>query len=219
MIKRALVLSGVLAIAPVTVAAQGLGFGVFGGTLGLGGEVAVGVNDKVVFRGGYGFMPFEPKVTVSDLEVTLDLPSTYHVGLDLYLNNALRLGGGVLFRNDDPRIEGIFQSPQDIGGTMFQPSELGKLTGVFDARDRAPYVLLGFGRHTQPGVGLFVDFGVAFIGEPNVVLGAEGGSLSASADPLKSALEQEAADFERDMKGYLKFWPFLNLGIRIGLNQ
>jgi hypothetical protein len=219
MIKHALVLIGVLVIAPTAVAAQGLGFGVFGGTLGLGGEAAIGVTDRFVVRGGYGFMPFEPSVTVSDLEVTLDLPSSYHVGIDLYVNNALRFGGGVLFRTDDPSVKGTFQSPQEIGGTTFQPSEIGTLTGVFDARDRAPYLLLGFGRHTEPRVGLFIDLGVVFVGEPDVVLGAEGGSLSADTDPLKGALDREATDFEQDMKGYLKFWPFLNLGVRIGLSQ
>lgn len=219
MIKRTVVLLGALAVIPGTVAAQGLGFGAFGGTLGIGGEAAIGLTDRLVLRGGYAFVPVEPSFTVSDLELTFDLPSSYHVGLDVYLNNALRVGGGILFRSDDPLVKGVFTSDQQIGGTTFTPTEIGTLTGVFDGRDRAPYILFGFGRHTQPGVGLFVDVGVAFVGDPDVVLGAEGGSLSADADPLKSALEQEAADMERDAGSYLKLWPFFSLGVRVGLRQ
>ena len=220
MIKRTVVLLGVLATAPVAVSAQGLGFGAFAGTLGIGGEAAIGVTDRVVFRGGYGFMPFEPSLTVSDLELTADLPSSFHVGVDLYLNNAFRLGGGVLWRSDDPTVEGVFTSDQDIGGNTYTPGQIGTLTGVFDGRDRSPYVLIGFGRHTQPGIGLFVDVGVAFVGDPEITLGATGGSLNPSTDAgFRSALDQEATDMEQDAGSYLKLWPWLSLGVRVGLRQ
>jgi len=220
MIKRTVVLLGVLLTAPAAVSAQGLGFGAFAGTLGIGGEAAIGVTDRFVVRGGYGFIPYEPSVTVSDLELTLDLPSSFHVGVDLYLNNAFRLGGGVLWRSDDPSVEGVFTTDQDLGGTTYTPAQIGTLTGVFDARDRAPYVLIGFGRHTQPGVGLFVDLGVAFVGEPDITLGATGGSLNPSTDAgFRSALDQEATDMEQDVGSYMKFWPWLNLGIRVGIDQ
>jgi len=217
MIKRAAVLLGVLVTAPSAVAAQGLGFGAFGGTLGIGAEAAIGITDRVVFRGGYAFMPYEPSFTVSDLDLTFKLPSSVHLGLDLYFNNALRLGGGIVWRSEDPSVKSVLTASQDIGGTTFTPAEIGTLTGVFDGRDRAPYVLLGFGRHTQPGVGLFIDLGVVFVGEPDIVLGATGGSLSADSEPLKSALVQEATDMEQDAGSYLKLWPFLSLGLRVGL--
>jgi hypothetical protein len=220
MIKRTVVLLGVLATAPGAVAAQGLGFGAFGGTLGIGPEAAVGITDRVVFRGGYGFMPFEPSLTVSDLKLKFNLPSSFHIGLDLYLNNTFRFGGGVLWRTEDPSVEGVFTTSQEIGGTTYSPSQIGTLTGVFDGRDRAPYVLLGFGRHTQPGIGLFLDLGVAFVGEPDITLDATGGSLSPDTDAsFRSALNQEATDMEQDAGSYLKLWPFLSLGVRVGLSQ
>ena len=122
-----------------------------------------------------------------------------------------------MFRSEDPTVRGDFDSPQEIGGTTYTPQELGTLTGVLDAHDRAPYVLIGFGRHTATGSGLFLDLGLAFTGDPRVRLGAEGGTLSPDTNAtLRNALDQEAADFEKDMKGYLKLWPILSIVVRLG---
>jgi len=210
-----LMTAGCLAI-PVAGAAQSLGIGGRVGTLGLGGEAALSVGERLVVRGGIGLIPFEPSATFDDLDVTLTLPTWYNVGVDVYLNGAIRLGAGVLFKSQDPELVGTFNTSQDIGGTTFTPQQLGTLTGVIDSSDRAPYVLLGFGKHTAPGVGLFLDLGVAFMGDPKVSLDASGGTLS--DDPAtQSALDREAENFERDMRTYLRFWPILSLGLRIGL--
>ena len=201
---------------PAPALGQGVGVGARVGTLGLGGEAAVGVTERIVVRGGLGFTPFEPDATFDEIDVTLTLPTWYNAGVDLYLNGAMRIGGGMLFKADDPELLGEFNQPQDIGGTTYTPQELGTLTGVIDSSDSVPYVLLGFGKHTAPGFGLFLDLGVAFLGEPDVRLDASGGTVS--DDPsTQSALDQEAEDFEADMRTYLRFWPILSMGLRIGL--
>jgi len=220
MIKRALVVLAVLSVAPGLVAGQGMELGLGGrvGTLGLGGELAVGVNERVVVRGGIGLFPYEPTITFDDIETKLDLPTVYNVGVDLYVNGAMRLGGGVLFRSDDPSMSATFTQDQDIGGTTYTPSQIGTLTGVLDQNDRALYALIGFGRHTAPGMGLFIDLGVVFVGDPTVRLTAEGGSLDPATDSaFRSALDQEAADFQEDVGGYLKVYPILSLGFRLGV--
>ncbi|MDH3206819.1 MAG: hypothetical protein OEO79_09410 [Gemmatimonadota bacterium] len=217
MIKRVLpflVLVGIAA--PDGVASQGLAAAARVGTFGLGGEVAMELSERVVLRGGIGIQPYEPSMTFSDIDVSLKLPTVYNVGLDLYVNGAVRLGGGLMFRTGDPEVTGKFTAAQEIGGTSFTPQEIGTLRGVLDANDSAPYIIIGFGRHTARGVGLFLDLGLAFTGNPNVLLSASGGSLSGDADPLRSALAQEAEEFEADMRGYLKVWPVLSLGIRLG---
>ena len=214
-ILTSLVLIGMAA--PCTVAAQELALAARAGTLGLGGELALALSERIVVRGGIGITPLDPGFTLSDVGVSLSLPTVYNVGVDLYLNGAVRLGGGLLFRTGDPEVTGDFTADQDIGGTSFAPQEIGTLSGVLDSNDRAPYVLIGFGRHTAQGVGLFLDLGVAFFGDPSVRLSASGGTLSDDVDPLMSALSQEAAEFEDDMRGYLKVWPIISLGVRFGV--
>ena len=50
-----------------------------------------------------------------------------------------------------------------------------------------------------------------------MVLSASGGTLSDQVDPLRSALVQEEENFEADLPTYVKIWPILSFGIRIGL--
>jgi hypothetical protein len=210
-----------MAIAPVHALAQGAGVGVRVGTLGAGAELAIGLTNRVVARGGVGFVPsvVEPKATFDNIDVKLTLPTVYNAGIDLYLNGAFRIGGGILFRKKDPRLKADpFTSSQNIGGTTFAPDEIGTLSGVIDSSNDAPYVLIGFGKHTADRVGLFLDVGVAFMGDPNVTLKSEGGSKSNDA-ATKTALDQEAQSFESDTRAYLRYWPILSLGLRVGLGK
>jgi hypothetical protein len=66
-------------------------------------------------------------------------------------------------------------------------------------------------------MGLFLDVGVAFMGEPDFQLDAEGGSLNSQSGPLRTALDTEEQEFEDDAGAYLRYWPILNLGFRIGV--
>ena len=203
--------------APGAASAQSLGIGARVGTAGLGGELAVDLSDRLVVRGGVGMSVLDPRATFDGVEVTLGLPTWYHAGLDLYLNGAMRLGAGVLFKSEDLVLSGELDSSVDLGGVTFSAAQVGTLSGVFDSRNQAPYLLLGFGRHTAPGVGLYLDLGVAFFGDPVVRLDAQGGTLSGDTEPLASALDREARSFEQDMRAFMRFWPFVSLGLRVGL--
>jgi hypothetical protein len=217
--KTFFALATVAALAFPSLADAQIGVAARGGTLGIGGEVALGVGEALVLRGGLGFMPLEPSATISDIDFTLKLPETwYNVGVDLYVTPSFRIGGGMLFKSDDPSLEGEFTGTVDIGGRDFTPGELGTLTGVLDSKDKAPYALIGFGKHTSQGVGLFLDLGVAFTGETDVQLDATGGTFSDQAE-LQSRLTAEEADLEEDLGSYLKYWPILNIGVRIGLGR
>lgn len=208
----------VLSVSGVSLQAQQFGIAGRVGTLGLGAEAAAALTDRVVLRGGMSVTPFEPSMNFSDLDVTLELPTWYNVGVDIYLNGAMRFGGGILFKGDDPRLTGEFTTNQDIGGQTFTPQEIGKLVAVIDSKARVPYLLVGFGKHTAPGIGLFLDMGVAFQGTPNFLLSTEGGTLSDDTGPLRTALDAEATEFEQDAGSYLRFWPILNVGLRIGID-
>ena len=216
--KCALVIAIALSAAlPENARAQRIGIGGRVGTLGVGAEAAIGFGERVVVRGGIGVTPFEPSLTLSGIESTLELPTWYNVGVDIYVTGAMRIGGGLLFKADDPTLTGVFTTNQDIGGTTFTPQQIGTLVAVLDSKGQAPYLLIGFGKHTAPGVGLFVDFGVAFQGEPDFQLSAEGGTLTDDSGALRTALDQEATQFEEEAGSYLKFWPILSLGLRIGI--
>lgn len=205
------------AAATTPAAATGqLGVAVRGGTLGIGGEIALGLTHRLVVRGGVGRTSYVVTTTFDDVRMEVDLPENwYNAGVDLYLNGVVRLGGGVLIKPENPSMVGRLEESVDLGGQTFTPQEIGMLTGTIASKERAPYVLVGLGKHTDGGLGLSVDVGAAFTGEPRVTLQAAGGTYPDQAE-LGARLEQEARNFEADMKTYLKIWPILSLGLRLG---
>lgn len=208
---------GLLAWSPAPVTAQGFALAARGGTMGLGAEAALGLGSRLAIRGGVGVMPLEPDVTIDDIAYTLRVPQTwYNVGADLHLVGGIRLGGGLLFKSEDPSATASLDEPVEIGGQEFTPDQVGTLRGTLDSADRVPYVILGFGRQVRSGVGLFLDLGVGFTGEPEVHLEAEGGAFP-DHDLLRARLDAEEAQFQQDIPPYLDYWPILNLGLKVGL--
>jgi hypothetical protein len=186
------------------------------GTLGLGGEVAIELSPRWVLRGGAGISKVSMSTDFNDVPVVLGAPDFwYNVGLDYYLNGAFRIGGGLLFKPDDPSIRGDFNGPVSIGGVLLTPQQIGSMTGTVEMDTEAAYALIGFGRHVAEGVGLFVDLGAAIFGKSQVALQAEGGTYP--QDELDQLLVAEARNFENDMKRYFEVWPILSIGIRIGI--
>jgi hypothetical protein len=91
------------------------------------------------------------------------------------------------------------------------------ITGKFASNNRAPYALIGFGKHTSSGIGLFLDLGVVLLGEPNLHLTATGNSSLINSSDFQTRLRTEEQSLEDRAGTYLKYWPILNLGLRVGI--
>ncbi len=216
----ALLFLGLMASSPLALSGQGFAVGVRAGTLGLGVEAAVPLGERAALRGGYGFLPVEPEATIDDIDFTFTPPENwFNVGADLYLGGGFRIGGGMLFRDADPSMVGEISASGsvEIGDRTYTRTEIATLNGVLDSKDQAPYALLGFGRHTAAGVGLFVDLGVAFTGDPEVLLEAEGDPQIVNSAEFQAELRKQEQQTEDDLPSYAKLWPILNVGLKIGL--
>ncbi len=214
----ALVASCLLA-APGTAIAQGFGFGARVGTLGAGAEAAIGLSSHLVVRGGIGLLPLERSATISGIPFTLTLPKTwYNIGVDLYIAGPVRIGAGMLFKPDDPVVDATIDPGRQvgIGDTTYTAQAVFKLHGILDSQNQAPYVLLGFGKHTASGIGLFLDLGVAFLGDPAVSLSASGDPTIVNDPRFQTELRREETNVQNDAGTYLKLWPVLSLGVRVG---
>ena len=225
MTRRLIVLTAAaLAIAPAVASAQ---IGVAGrvGTLGIGAEGAIGLFGNLVARGGIGVMPLEidgsSLLDADDITADLELPKTwYNIGGDLYLGGGFRIGGGMLFKPDDPTVTAALtpQATIDIGDGTYTGSDVAQVVGTLDSADSAPYLLIGFGRHTNTGFGLFLDLGVAFLGEPEVLLEAtEGNSAVIDDTTFQARLRQEETNVEEEVGTYLNYWPIVSIGLKLGI--
>ena len=79
------------------------------------------------------------------------------------------------------------------------------------------HLLIGFGKHTSTGIGLFLDLGAAFIGEPVVSLDATGNSTLIGTSEFQAELRKQEINIENDLGSYIKVWPIINIGLRIGV--
>jgi len=225
MLRKTLVLVALLPISvPGLLSAQDIAVAGRAGTIGLGVEGAYGLGNRITLRGGIGLTPIEidasSLIEVGDeVEATLIFPKTwYNFGADLHLGGGFRIGGGMLFKNADPTIEGRLSSTGtiEIDGVEYTGADVSTVTGVLDSKDQAPYAIIGFGSPRGSGIGLFLDLGVAFLGEPQVALSATGNEAIVGSPQFQTRLRAEEQRIEDRAGEYLKLWPIINLGVRIG---
>jgi hypothetical protein len=186
------------------------------GTLGIaGGEVMFGVAERFELRAGVGMWFIEATTEFDEVPIRVGFPDlSVNVGIDYYLNETFRFGGGLLLRREYPTLKGDYDADDviNIGGLPLTATEVGALTGVVSSNKQAAYVLVGFGRPTGSGLGLSMDVGAAFLGDPSVSLSAQGGTYP--EDDLAGLLAAEEVHFEDDMKTYLRIWPILGVAVR-----
>lgn len=218
MLRRIVMVCALLAL-PVSASGQKIGVGVAAraGSLGFGGEVAVGVTRYVGVRAGLGAMPLSYTGEVEDVNYHVESTSPMkNIGIDFYPGFFdLRLGGGLLFITNPTTFDARYSGTIDINGTTYTDAEVGALRGELDHGSAAPYAIIGLGRQTNKGLGIFLDLGAAFLEEQRMTYTTTG---QLSGDPTFEAnLAAEAAQIEDEVNRYVKVYPILSAGIRFGL--
>jgi len=210
--------AALLVLATTTLTGQaGVGLAVHAGTLGLGADLATSVTRGVGLRVGGNFMPVDFDVTESDINFTIDLPSPQFTAiLDLVTPIGFRVSAGALYTSSNIEVTGNLNAPVDVGGTIYTPTQIGNLRGVFVTNDLSPYVGIGWGNPGRSRVGFFLDLGVAFQGSPEVQLSADG---TVSSSPLfQSNLRTEEQNIQNDLDPF-QYYPVISIGLsfRLGL--
>ena len=97
----------------------------------------------------------------------------------------------------------------EIGGIDFDAADVGTLESVTSFSGTAPYLGIGYDFTILGQVGLNLDLGVLWQGDPEVSLVADGALAS---DPIfQSALESERQELDDEISDY-KAWPVISLG-------
>ncbi len=108
------------------------------------------------------------------------------------------------------------QASYEIGNDVYTPSEVGTLRSTISFEDVAPYLGVGFDFSILVKVGLNLDFGVLWQGEPIVTLTSDG---TAATDPIigptfLAELEAERQQLEAEYEDY-KAFPVVSLGFTV----
>lgn len=188
------------------------GIGAKAGTLGFGVEgtwrplpwfdIRAGVNRYDYDRDDtYSGIPYNGTLTLDTLYASANFRfplSPFRVTAGLYDNgNELNLSSSAP--------EGTY----NIGGVEFDAADVGTLTSATSFSGTAPYLGVGYDFTVMGKVGLNLDFGVLWQGDPVVTMAADG---VLADDPLfQAALEAERQEFEDDVSDF-KAWPVISLG-------
>lgn len=220
MLRKVLVAAiAVAMLLPTAASAQSIGVGVAAraGSLGFGGEVAVNLTRFFGVRGGIGVMPLSYTGDVEEVRYHVESASPLsNIGVDFYPGFFdVRLGGGMMFIPNPTTFDAQYSGTITINGTQYTDAEVGALRGDLDHGSSAPYVVLGLGRQTNKGLGIFLDLGAAFLEEQRMTYTTTG-TLSGDPD-FEAALAAEARAIEDEVNRYVKVYPILSAGIRYGI--
>ncbi|MYG80307.1 MAG: hypothetical protein F4187_00375 [Gemmatimonadetes bacterium] len=196
------------------------------GTLGLGAELVVITNEVVSLRAGAGFAGFDADVTSlfrleDNRQGSLAVPkSMYTLGLDFAVGN-FRIGGGVLYKERNPvyALNLGDGARIDIGGSTYTQPEVTSLTTTLVSREWAPYALVGLGQPVARGLGLFLDVGVAFLGDSDLAMSATGQGRVVASRRFRRDLDTERQNVRNDAGDLVKYWPILSMGVQFGFGE
>lgn len=203
-----------LGLAAAPALAEDHAIGIRAGLLGIGVEYAYRLTDRLSIRGGLNGsgLDFDETDSGIDYRFNLDFDSLA-VGVDVYpRKNVFRLSGGLLRNNSSLSATSVPGQSFTIGGTVYQPSDVGTLRGSIGFDGTAPYLSLGWDWFHKKKVGFALELGVVDQGPPDVSLRADG---PIATDPgFMADIAAEEVEL-RDSLDNLDVYPFAMLGIVI----
>ena len=187
------------------------GVGVKAGTLGLGLEGSWQPLTYLELR--IGAMAFDYSddgdVAGIDYEQELSLQSFYGTANIHFTDSPMRVTAGYYSNGNELLLTNDQMVDQEIGGVTFPGAGIGTLSSSTAFASGAPYFGIGYDFMIKGKIGMNVDFGVLWQGDPEVTLTADG---ALSGDPgFQAALEAERQELEEDLSDF-KAMPVLQIG-------
>jgi len=211
-LKTCVLAASLLMTAGTASANDNIWFGAKAGTLGLGLETRWQPIPWLDLRAGLNRFDYEDNGAQAGIayEATLELDSVYATANLRFPLSPMRLSIGA-FGNDNQL---VMQSRESdayvIGGRTYTNDEVGQLRSTTSFDSPSPYLGIGFDFELVNRLGLNLDLGVLWQGDPVVTLTSDG---SLSEDPsFQEAMEDERRELERESEDF-KAWPVISLGL------
>lgn len=201
----------VMSAAPAALAGNDFGIGVKAGTLGLGVEGTWRPVPYVDFRVGANNYDYDDSGSQAGVnyDATLSLDTLYATANFRFPLSPFRVTAGVFSNGNELNLLSDDSLTFEIGGTTYTSAEVGTLAGTTSFSDTAPYVGVGYDFSLFGKVGLNLDLGLLWQGDPEVSLTADG--LLANDPQFQAALETEREELLDEVKDF-KAWPVITLG-------
>jgi len=213
-VSKAVLLALALAFSGAANADFGVGFKA--GTLGLGVEGRWSPLPWLDFRMGANRYNFDVTGSQSgiDYDATLAMDTYFLTGNLRFPLSPFRVTAGAYSNGNELQLisQDTGGANFSIGGDSFTAADIGSLQSVTSFEGTAPYLGFGYDFEIFGKVGLNLDFGVLWQGEPSVSLYATGLETAPTQVQalLVPALETERLELEDEISDY-KAWPVVSL--------
>ncbi len=187
------------------------GIGVKAGTLGLGVEASWKPLPYIDIRVGANSYDYDDNGSQAGIyyDSTLALDQYYATANFHFPISPMRLTVGAYSNSNEFLMLNDQGQDLDFGGITYPGGLIGTVTGTTSFADTAPYLGIGFDFSFLGKVGMNLDLGVLWQGEPEVSLEVSG---LINQDPtFQAALEVERLELEDEMSDF-KAWPVISLG-------
>ncbi len=209
--STAIVLLLALLSAGVAHAEHDFGVGIKASTLGLGLEASWKPLRYLELRIGANAFDFSNDGDVAGInyEQELSLQSFYGTANIHFTDSPMRITAGFYSNGNELLLINNQMLDQEIGGVIYPGAGIGTLVSTTTFVSSAPYFGIGYDFTIKGKIGMNVDFGVIWQGDPEVTLTADG---ALSGNPgFQAALEAERQEIEEDLSDF-KAMPVLQIG-------
>jgi hypothetical protein len=194
--------------------ADNLWLGVKAGTLGLGVEATWRPLPWFDLRAGLNGYDYDRSGSEAgiDYDATLALESQYATANIRFPLSPFRLTAGVFSNGNELQLVSRESGPVEVGGMTFSSAEVGTLRSLTSFDGTAPYAGIGFDFGLFGKVGMNLDLGVLFQGDPDVTLTSDGELADEPA--FIEALERERVELEDEVDEF-KLYPVASLTFNV----
>jgi hypothetical protein len=187
------------------------GVGIKAGTLGIGLEGTWRPLPYLDVRLGANSYDYEADGSQAGVnyDATLNLDTYYATANFRFPASPMRISAGIYSNGNELNLQSAEIGDVMIGDVLYSSAEVGSLSSTTSFSGTAPYLGFGFDFTVLGKVGLNMDFGVLWQGEPTVTMNADG--LVSGLSAFQAELEKERLELEDEVSDY-KAWPVVSLG-------
>jgi len=185
--------------------------GVRAGTLGLGAEATWAPLPWIDVRAGITRFSYDDTGAQAGVnyEGELSLDNVYGTANFRFPLSPMRFTAGFYSNGNELMLASRDNVAIQVGDTLYPAAAVGTLTSVTSFESGAPYAGIGFDFDLFDKVGMNLDLGVLWQGDPNVTLESDG--LLANDALFRAELEDERQQLLAEMEDF-KAWPVAALG-------
>lgn len=210
-LKSSAILLLALGFSGTAMADHNIWLGLKAGTLGLGIEGAWRPLPWFDVRLGANQYEYADRGSQAGInyDADLSLDNFYGTASFRFPLSPMRLTAGAYSNGNELLMTSQDALTFDIGGTLYPADAVGQLQSSTTFESVSPYIGVGFDFDVFDKVGMSLDFGVLWQGDPIVTLTSDG--LLANDPLFQAALEAERQEIEAEFEDY-KAWPVISLG-------